>query len=146
MLKKGFSLIELMVVIAIIGIISVFAISVMSDSQCKGDWAEVQSCITDAALRLDNYRSNHGTYPVVGAGGVTNVFSAIGLAAIPDCGQHYRGAVTTTATNYNVTFADLQNKLACSTAPGDDEWVMINTSPKIYHTKNSVDGNVDTLP
>ncbi|MCB1041684.1 MAG: type II secretion system protein [Acidobacteria bacterium] len=141
MKKRGFSLIELMVVIGIISIVAVFAVPAMIRNRCKADWSEVQSCMADASIRLENFRTNHGRYP-----DNADVLNLLGLPDPYNCAAHYQGAIRTTNTTYVITFSDTQNKLSCSDDAGDDEWVMINTSPKIYHTKNSVDGRVDVLP
>jgi len=141
--SKAFSLIEIMVVVGIISLLAAFAIPSYRKSQCKADWAEVQSCISDISLRLDNYRSNHGLYPEPG-----DPLVAVGLPSDYECGKHYDAEVeiSATRTGYKVTVADTFKKINCSTDPGDDEWVMIQSSPKVYHTKNPVDGAVDTLP
>ncbi len=140
MQNRGFSLIELMLVIGIIGIIAVFAVPMMSSNRCRADAAEVQSCITDSSIRLENYRTNHGKYPAS-----ATVIADLGYADL-DCGNHYRGVIVTSNTQYAIRYSDLQDKLNCSTDPGDDEWVMINTSPQIYHTKNPYSSEVDTVP
>lgn len=147
MKSNAFSLIEVMVVVAIIALIAAFGVPVLMDNLCRGDMSEVQSCIGDAALRLDNYRSNHGKYPA------SNQWAALGYDASKIdgdaviCGEHYKGNFTVPAggKSYAVVFADTNAKLRCSDNAGDDEWTMTNTSPKVYHTKNPL-GAAETLP
>ncbi|MCB1050813.1 MAG: prepilin-type N-terminal cleavage/methylation domain-containing protein [Acidobacteria bacterium] len=142
-MTKGFSLIEVMVVVAIIALLSAFAIPSYMRSRCKADWGELQSCLSDMSLRLENYRSNHGLYPPQ-----STALADIGLAADYNCGRHYKGSIEigNSQTSYKVIVNDTKEKLWCSKNPGDDEWVVINSSTKVYHTKNSVDGKTEPLP
>jgi type II secretion system protein G len=80
---RGFTLIELMIVLAVIGILSGIAISVINptafqersrDSRRKTDLSDVQGV-------LEMYHVEHLAYPVVGSGGQF-VFSDLALVAL----------------------------------------------------------------
>lgn len=138
---KGFSLIEVLAVVAIIAILAAIAIPIYSRYKCKGEWAEVQGCLADVAMKLDNYRSNHGVYPP------SNDWTTIlpNPNVVPCQDTHYAGSFETTATAYKVVFSDTRRPLACSPNPGDDRWVMVSFSPKVYHSGNPI-GKEDPEP
>jgi len=140
--KRGFSLIELMSVIAIIAVLSAIALPLYTKSKCKAHTGEVPSCLSDVALRMENYRSNHGHYPIT-AGAIPpdlNLTTA-------NCGEYYIIQVWANNTEYYIEATDTQKKLPCSSVAGDDEWVLTNTSPKLLHTKNAINpGKVDPTP
>jgi len=141
--KKGFSLIELMTVIAIIAILSAIALPMYTKNRCKAQWGEVPNCLSDVALRLENYRANHGAYPTSSDGSVPAVLNV----ASTNCGDYYAIQLWATTTDYYIQAADTQKKLPCSVVAGDDEWVLTNSSPKVLHTKNSVSSShVDPTP
>ena len=132
---KGFSLIELMTVIAIIAILSAIALPIYSKSKCKAQWGEVPNCLSDIALRMENYRSNHGFYPKGADGAIPDVLNVDSAK----CGSYYEIRVWTDAagTHYYIDATDAE-KLPCSANDRDDQWVLTDTSPKILHVKNSV--------
>lgn len=62
-IKKAFSLIELMVVVAIVGILSVVAVPAYKNYIFRAKVAEFQPFLTDVLQRATIYRNNNGVYP-----------------------------------------------------------------------------------
>jgi len=60
---RSFTLIEVLVVIAIIGALSVLVLTALSDVQGKALRAQAQVELSDIAVALENYRSTEGRYP-----------------------------------------------------------------------------------
>jgi len=145
MKKKGFTLVELMTVVAIIAIIAAVAVPIYTRQRCKADWGEVQSCLSDLALRMENYRSNHGRYP-----DDNNIWALLNYdgGAAPTCGEHYQAFAKTTNTTYTIWYADTVDPLRCT--PGspypNDVWAMVNVSPSVIHVFNTVEHKTETLP
>lgn len=59
---RGFSLIELMITVAIVGILAGIALPAYQDSMRKGRRAEGQAALTDAAARQEQYFMDNKTY------------------------------------------------------------------------------------
>ena len=59
---RGFTLLELMVVVAIVAILAGFAITAYTGQMKKSRRAEGKQALTDLALREEKYRSNNATY------------------------------------------------------------------------------------
>jgi type IV pilus assembly protein PilE len=62
MKTKGFTLIELMIVIAIVAILAIIAIPAYSEQIAKSRRAEAMRGLADLQLRQERWRSNHTTY------------------------------------------------------------------------------------
>lgn len=76
--KKGFTLIELMIVIAIVGILAGIAYPTYMDSVAKARRAEAKTSLLDLAQRMERYYSNSHSYT-----GAT-VVSLLGSTTSPD--------------------------------------------------------------
>lgn len=61
-LQKGFSLIELMIVVAIIGIIASVAMPAYQDYVAKGKITEATSGLADLKVKLEQYFQDNRTY------------------------------------------------------------------------------------
>jgi type IV pilus assembly protein PilE len=59
---RGFTLLELMIVVAVVAILASVAISQYNKQIRKSRRAEAKQVITDLALRQEKWRSNHTTY------------------------------------------------------------------------------------
>lgn len=60
--KKGFTLIELMIVVAIIGILAAIAIPNFLAYQCKAKQAEAKSALGNVRTSQEAYRAEQDTY------------------------------------------------------------------------------------
>ncbi len=100
--KKGFSLVELLVAVAIMGILTAVAIPSYQSYVVKGNRAAVQSFMMDLANREKQYMLDARTYAD---------FTALGVSAPADVDKHYTIAIVPVATppSFTITAAPLSS-------------------------------------
>jgi type IV pilus assembly protein PilE len=78
--RAGFTLIELMVTIAIVAILAAIAIPMFGEQMSKGRRSEAMSTLTNLQLKEERWRSNHGTYgtfdQLTGSAAASTAFNA----------------------------------------------------------------------
>lgn len=96
MKANGFSLVELMIVVAIVAIISAIAYPAYQDNTRKANRAEALDTLLDTAQRLERCYTSFGSY--------NNASCPIANgASIATSRGYYDIAVTTTAATYSLT-------------------------------------------
>lgn len=114
---RGFTLIELMVVVAIIAIIAAIAIPTYNEQVRKSRRADAARFVGDLQLRLEQWRAENPCYAA--PGGSCGAYTASGTyPTVPNSTQspYYTIAIpTATATTYTVTATPtgLQNGDRC---------------------------------
>ncbi|WP_372880683.1 type IV pilin protein [Psychromonas sp.] len=73
--KKGFSLIELMIVVAIVGILAMVAYPSYTDSVRQSRRADGQAALLGLAQAMERFYTTNGTYVGAASGGVPTIFS-----------------------------------------------------------------------
>ena len=93
MRQKGFTLIELMIVVAVVAILAAIAIPSYLDQSRKGRRADAVRAVGDFQLALERYRAENPTYncPDATCPKPTSSYYTIGFAGTPD------------ATSYTIT-------------------------------------------
>ncbi len=83
--QSGFSIVELMIVIAIIGLLAGIAVPSYRDQVNKGKRTEGKAALTAAAARMERYYTQNNCYPSAACGNPTSADSAAALtnAGIP---------------------------------------------------------------
>ena len=141
-MNKGFTLVELMVTVAVIAMLAAISFPMYQRQKCRGQFADAQSCLSEVSIRMENYRSNHGRYP-----DSASIWADLGLDAAPICGSYETGA-DTTDNQYLVWAKDTEDELPCTAGSGfdNDTWAVINNDPRVYHVFDVVKGLEDPLP
>ena len=63
--EVGFTLIELMIVVAVVAILALIALPMYSEQMRKGKRAEAAQALGDMQLRQESWRADHPTYGVL---------------------------------------------------------------------------------
>jgi type IV pilus assembly protein PilA len=79
-IQKGFTLIELMIVIAIVGILAAVALPAYQDYTVRAKISEGMARASEAKTAVTEYYSSTGTIPV--ASNITNVFNTAGAGKV----------------------------------------------------------------
>jgi len=123
--QQGFSLIELMIVVAIIGIIAVIAVPSYQSHVVKGNRAAAQAFMVDVANREKQYLLDARAY--------TNNFTTLGISAPAEVSRHY--ATITIACNDGVSAAT-----GCTIVANNPPTFTITATPT--STQQAGDGNL----
>jgi len=129
---KGFTLVELMIVVAIIGILASVAMPAYQDYVLRGRLAEAYSQLASLQLRMEQYYQDNRVYGATGTCGIGNVTVASGAVkyfnytcATSNSDQNF--VFTATGTNgtdgFVFTINDAGNKAATITGtPAANGW------------------------
>lgn len=104
--SRGFTLLELMIVVGVIAILAAISIPSYLEYSRKGRRSEAATMIGDIQLRQERYRADNPTYGnTTGATVATNLFGTVAdVTAFNSRFKNYSIAVTpASATGYTVT-------------------------------------------
>ena len=125
----GFTLIELMITVAIIAILAGIALPSYRDSVAKGHRAEARAVLLEASQWMERFFSENYRYDQNSAGTLVNAAMPANLRMSPkQGGAVYNIATVATATSYTLTATRATGGAMASDKCGD--FTMTNTGVK----------------
>ena len=104
---RGFTLIELMIVVAVIAVLAIIAVSSYGEQVRKGRRADAARFVGEVQLKLEQWRAENPCYGTSGSAGCPTAFTASGTyPVLPTTvvAPYYAVAIpTATPTTYSVT-------------------------------------------
>lgn len=127
--NEGFTLIELMIVVAIIGILAAIAIPNFLNYQCKAKQSEAKQALGTIAKSQEAYLAEYDVY--------ADTVGKVGFAVKGDT-QRYTYSIALVGTGYTATASsnDKDTGLGIKGAAGDDVWT-INESLSLSNAPNA---------
>lgn len=107
-MQKGFTLIELMITVAIIGILASIAVPAYNNYVVRGKLSEVGASLSDARLRQEQYYADNRNYGT--AGGACGSSAPTGQYFTFACACAAAVAPSTTCQSYTITATSIANK------------------------------------
>lgn len=133
--RRGFTLIELMITVAVVGILAAIAYPSYQNSVTKSRRAEGKSLVLDAAAREERFFAQYNSYTgtVVGASGCTGSACGLNYSSTNSANGYYVLTVpANSATTYTLTATAAGTQLAndknCKTFSIDNLGVKTSTN------------------
>lgn len=98
--QSGFTLVEIMIVVAIVGILSAVAIPMYTSYMARGKLVDAQSALTTARVALEQYYQDNRTY----------ANTATKTSPCPAATSYFSYACTTAANSFVVTATNVANQ------------------------------------
>ena len=150
-IQKGFTLIELMIVIAIVGVLAVVALPAYQDYTARAQMSEALTLAEGQKSAVVEYYSDKGKFPADNA--------AAGIAAATEIKGKYVASVTVATANDKATITAKMNKdgvnkdiseatlvLEGSQNAGSFDWTCKAGTVKEKFLPSSCRGNATTTP
>lgn len=129
--KEGYTLIELLVAIAIIGILVVLLMRVISNAMAGRRNSERENDLKAVAMALDNYYANKKAYPIHSGETVKDLISTTefgpyitgGIDGTDPSGEDDRMCYASAGQTYKLAFMpEPLPKVGCNNFDPDDNW------------------------